>query len=465
MFFNRLGSAIAGLVLLALPAQAQIASDQTLRGDKPFGDATAFGDAFGGSLAEWRNWVFVTAPREASERGQTDGAVYIYRRDRSTGELTLAQTLRSEGSAITFGDRFGTGVVAENGRLMVSHYGILGFDGLTDPRAGTGADGTDFVFAGQDYAYRLNRRTDEWEFTQRIISPTPGTNGSFGGRTQSRHMALNNRGDRLVVGEPVNSEDTTGLLHVYHRDRRSGLFNHVQTVEVDSDTPERDVFAGDSIVAMGNRHIAVSVRELELDELGEPGNASGDVYVYRFSRGFLTESPVQILEGDVIAPGDCEITGDVQGMSYGGRRFAMAQSCADGGTGRVDIFKFTGGRTPLRAAGSITGDVPGGLFGSAVFGAQESLAMDSRGRRLVVGSAGILGDATPDDRAELYVRTGRDTWTRADSFAPDNASNAYRYFGSTALFISRDQVAISSMNGVADVLPLTGEVSIYEVPR
>ena len=463
MFFNRLGSAFAGLVLLALPAQAQIASDQTLRGDKPFGDATAFGDAFGGSLAQWRDWVFVAAPREASDRGQLDGAVYVYRRGRD-GSLTLSQTLRSDGSAINFGDRFGTGVVVENGRLMVANYGIDGFTGLTDPRAGTGTDGTDFVFAGQVYAYELNRRTGEWEYTQNIISPTPGTNGSFGGRTQSRHMALNTPGDMLVVGEPVNSAVSTGLMHVYSLDRRSNQFEHVQTIEVDSDSTDRDVFAADSIVALGERHFAVAVREVDLDGNGDAVTAAGDVYIYGMSRRLLTDSPVQILEGDDIAPGDCAILSDVQGMSFGGRYFAAAQPCADGGLGRVDIYRLGGGATPLSLDGSITGDVAGGLFGSNVFGGQESLAMGPQGGRLVVGSSGLLGNGDPDDRAELFIRSGGG-WSKADDFTPDNADNAFRNFGSTALFISRDQVAISSMNGEAGVIPLTGEVSVYPVPR
>ena len=55
-----------------------------LRGEKPFGEATPAGDAFGSSLAEWNNWVFVGAVKEASDRIDPifqspleDGAVHL----------------------------------------------------------------------------------------------------------------------------------------------------------------------------------------------------------------------------------------------------------------------------------------------------------------------------------------------------------------------------------------------------
>ncbi len=133
---------------------------------------SGFGDLYGDHVETWKNWVFVGAPRELSDRGERDGAVYIYKKKKN-GTLKLRQKLVSEGNAPagSFGDRLGAGLAAANGWLLAGVANDQSFPGI-DPR------GDDFSFAGKVYVYRQN--DGSWTKVQELTSPEPGGFGSFG---------------------------------------------------------------------------------------------------------------------------------------------------------------------------------------------------------------------------------------------------------------------------------------------
>jgi hypothetical protein len=169
-----------------------------------------------------------------SDRGETDGAVYVYRL-LGNGTLKPKQKLEAEGNAPagSAGDRLGAGLAVENGWLLAGAANGQSFPGLTDPHD------EDFRFAGKVYIYRLMGR--KWDKVQELTSPYSQGNGAFGGRTDASHIALNEGATLAAIGEPVNRPvfPAEGSVHVFRREndkaQQVDTWELIQTIPAPSD--------------------------------------------------------------------------------------------------------------------------------------------------------------------------------------------------------------------------------------
>ncbi len=459
------------LMLSGTTLAGSLESSTILRGEKPFGEASPAGDAFGSSLAEWNNWVFVGAVREASNRIDPqfqspleDGAIYIYKRN-GRGELTLQQTIKGNQQSSFLGDRFGAGVLARGGFLFVVSANGGDFGTQVDPFP---AFGVPFAFAGAVDVYKLDRKRQQWVWQQQLSSPSPRTGGSYGGRTQSRHLAATPSADMLVVAEPQLFPGVDPQLHTYIYDRTQQQYELTQSIVLEGSNETNQVLAADSIINIDPRHFVITVSRVSLDETGTPLSATNSLQVFKKKGSLLKLEPVQVIEGETTSAAACDqVSSDITGLASARGRVAFAQPCALGGTGRVDIYK-AGKQGQLNFEASIEGELPGDRLGASLFGGQESLAFNQNGRQLVIGTSGAVSDPQGPgarNKASVWQLTGQAGWRKVadlNSTSPDALNGG---FGSQVLFLRNKQVLVSTADGDVDPLAGSGEVGVFDLPK
>lgn len=471
-----------GLSALAI-AQSVLNPIDQLQGNSPAGK-----DSFGASVSAFRDtwpgrdWVFVGAPTELSARGKQDGAVYIYERPPGSTFTLFQKILPLQISQGNDGDRLGAGVYAKRGWLFVavpnySNYDDVAFWFPTD-RPATDSNPY-FWFSGRVLVYRF--KNGQWQFVQTLSSAFPRREGQFGARALSSHIALSDHGDILTIGEPDTYASTSPERMGFSRLHVMRLWPFStgpewccdKYIDVAQDTSSHDVLGADSVVSLPGRRFAIDVqiRQLASEHNADASSSHGEIWVYAPGGNqfgdILSPIPVQKIRGQTFAAGSCSERNErgllsragYEGMASGGRYFAAAQPCADGAAGpragRLDIYRVRSGHTPLHLETSIEGSAPGAMLGSSLAGGQESVAIDSKGCRMLVGST------VPGTDTRLLFRTSAG-WQDRARLLPGAAPKPS--FGQAVAFPflpTRALVGIIHGDSPVD----KGSVLIYEVPR
>jgi hypothetical protein len=422
------------------------------------GTKHVLGNAFGASADTWGNWLFVGAPRETTWRDgfvQQDGAVYVYYRQ-PDGYYDFREKLTRLGNSALgrgvepYGDRFGSGVAAEGGWLFIGAVNDQDFPGLSDPRQGlVDPDDPAFQFAGKVQVYALNGST--WEFHQTLSSPTPGTNGGFGSRTQASHIALDSKGEVAVIGEFNNFDGGAGQLHIYVLTKGSWKYKYsigVPFLEIDK--------FGDDLVFASDKFIVAGGSDTSDDGL----TSQGFIFVYAAKNlkkpGKFFDFPVQTIAGPAVATADCPENHGFgrDGLDAAGGVVVVADPCA----GVVSVYRVSDGPDPLVWDAIIEGNV---YFGANFWGSRNAVAVSDSGERILVGSpllpngdlgpGGWVGDGV-DVRVFRYL-SGE--WTETVNLTtPTPSGLGYaRGFGDTVFFAS-DVTALARQNN-SRILPVS----------
>jgi hypothetical protein len=212
---------------------------------KFYGSNTNAADAFG-SVLEWNDeLLFVSATTKETPLGADRGAVYVFRWN-GTAFNELAQIHAPDGLA---GDRFGSELDYENGRLAVG---------------AAFADTPSGVDSGAAYVFRQSGSA--WTFEQKL----PGrAAGSLAGRSLSLEDAW------LAVGQPEDGFAGTyaGLVQVWHRDALTNVWSLDSDLR-GPDTNDYDFF-GYAVQYVGTRLlVGAPFRSWN------PAHAAGEVYVF-----------------------------------------------------------------------------------------------------------------------------------------------------------------------------------------
>lgn len=481
MKLRKLAVATAMATLLATPfavGQTTLTPDSSVTGDAT-GTPGAFADAYGVSLAEWRGWVAVGAPREQALRDgvmSPDGAVYIYRRD-SNGDLVLQQKIQPEGTSVLngFGDRFGGAVEIENGWMMIGAANRQDFPAdLVDPNPTPGVE--PFRFAGQVLVYKLNKKTDTWEFTQTLDSPAPQTLGQFGTRTQAGKITIQSNAQVAVIGELNNFAGGIGEAQVYRR--RGNTWSFVQTIAA----PDGQTGFADDLLFLennggnGKQHILIGGANLNTDA----GEFQGIVSMYRQTgNGSFTADPVQQIFGPVYDSADCGISFGfgTSGIDASGGTVAVADPChsaisgANDFTGAVTVYDYSpGGDTPLSESAFLELDESFLLGGANFFGSRFSIALNSKGDGLLVGTPNFPGPGVsvirPGDDVRYFTFDPNSGWSIEAFLTSDVPDTALaRAFGQSVYFLD-DSTAVARHNNTIDPFAglLDGNLVFFDVP-
>ena len=245
-------------------------------------------------------------------------------------------------------------------------------------------------------------------------------------------------------------------------------------INVAHDTRTEDVLAADSVVALPGRRFAINVqvRQLASEHSADASSAHGEIWVYKPGGDefgdILSPIPVQKIQGQSFAAGTCGGPNEppgllsragYEGMAAGGRYLAAAQPCAAGAAGqragRLDIYKVQSGNTPLHLETSIEGLAPGAMLGSSLAGGQESVAINSKGCRILIGST------VPGTDTQLLFRTSSGWQVRAHLLPGPAPSPSFGQAVAFPYLPTRALVGIVHGNSPAD----KGSVLIYEAPR
>ena len=455
------------LVLFYAPAAPQVRElhpqeSATLSGaDEATG---AFGDFFGSHVAHWREWLFVGAPHERDVAcqhrdggfcdGEDDGAVYIFQRHDQHG-YRLVQRLAPREVGLSpeadgfpgAGDRFGAGVAAAGGQLLV---GVANFPADV-------ADGSGFRwFAGAVEIFALNSRTDRWEWTgQTLRSPEPRTDGSFGARTNSTHVALDDAGRLVLIGESMNGISDVPRFHVF---RRVGgeSWQLIQTILAPDDSRGTVIDFGEKIISLDEGYYVVPSKVIVSDD---GVNISAiisrlDLYGPGRSPG-LSSTPLETLEQTRPFLSFFEGFGD-NGMAYAKGRLLIADPLAevDGilAAGAIHVYRFRPDARPRLTLESMVphpepvdygfgfGDFLGANWGSG----RQSVAYD--GESLVVGTAaGDLNSFYSGIDVFVFERHGTE-FVLAARLKTDTAPSDFRAFGQSVSIIGK-RIAVGEMRG------------------
>jgi len=449
---------------LAATAQPVLIPGASLTGDDPDGTVVAFGDAYGVAATTWEDWLFVGAPRETALRGgmeEQDGAVYAYRN--VGGAWIFQQKLTIPGSAVIFGDRFGGGIEAAGGWLMVGAANDQDFPGLVDPRAGI--DFPDpFTFAGQVQVFRLNGSS--WDFVQTLTAPEPKSGGSFGSRTQASHIAIESKGKVAVIGELNNYEDGIGQLHTFRVG--PGGWEHVQSI----DAPAVADSFGDDLVFVNDKYLVAGGNDTSDDEL----TIQGYIFVFQAqgSSGKFFAAPDQTIAGPVTVVVDCPIVGNnsfgAAGLDAGGGVVAVGDGCASGAagafTGAVSVYRMGGGPAPLAFEQTIEGDEPNLYMGANTFGARHAVAVNESGDRIMAGTPFSSDINIFDDGADVrvYAFDGA-TWNEESNLTSSTpATGDLRAFGDAVFFLDDETALVRENNFLSPIISgLKGQGLIYDL--
>lgn len=148
---------------------------------------------FGGSLAMDDHWILVGAP-DADVSGLSDaGAVYVFERNGSAFEWSLATRLAAADPSP--GARFGTSVAIDGARMIVT--ALL-------PGSETN------VPTGSAYVFEHDAARAQWQQVARLRPP--------GERPSLYGVATDIAGARAVVSEPNSATDGTGRIFIYEWD-------------------------------------------------------------------------------------------------------------------------------------------------------------------------------------------------------------------------------------------------------
>lgn len=449
-----LGVGVAG-------AQPVLFPDSSIAGDDPDGTLHVFGDAYGVGADTWDDWLFVGTPRETAFRDgddYQDGAVYIYRKSAGTyvfqQKLTMPGSSGLSGDGLPLGDRFGSGVAAAGGWLFVGAVNDQDFPGLSDPREGLiHPDDPPFQFAGQVHVYELNGSA--WDFVQTLTGPVPGTNGSFGSRSQASHIALDSEGKVAVIGEFNNFTGGVGQLHTY-RLKNKGSWKRKHGI--DAPIAEIDTF-GDDLVFANDKYLVAGGSDMSDDGLTNQGY----VFVYEAKDenkpGKFFDMPVQTIVGPAVALADCNVTDGFgqDGLDAAGGIVVVADPCASGTAGpfagAISVFRLSGGTEPLVLEATIEGDEPHLYFGSNWWGARHAVAVSDSGERILIGSPqSPSGDL--DDGADVRVYVGgTGGWTEESNLSTLTPANGdFRGFGDTVFFADDETAFVRENNFLSPVV-------------
>lgn len=439
-------------VLVAYTAHAQ--SDgtllQTVSGKE---QGEALGDSFGDHIVETERFVFIGAPREdnpISSPGHIDsGALHIYRRE---GAMLVPHQV-IEGPNVPGNEieqRFGCGIATMGAYLFVGVANDRDFpDGLDDPWLGfVFPEEPAFSFAGQVHVYRLNPDSNTWEGpVQKLTSDAPASNGGFGCRTDSSHIALfdtdpvTDDPDLAVIGE-AGCCALTQALHVFRRNGNEWIREQVITPPGGRATEPFAQWYADGVVAVGNKHVLVTER----------GTANaGVVHVYGVGSGGVTPVPVQTLSApaDSIPTPNCFGPFGNDGLAASGDTVVIADPCDSSNpqgrsaAGRLNVYHYNPKNpTPLRFIAALYRPNPGvgDLLGARIGGGAQ--AVDTDGELIAVGTP--LARFLADSKVLVFQRIAPRQWN-PEPVAEIGLPEPDPYFGHSVRLFSPDSVAITQL--------------------
>jgi hypothetical protein len=465
-------------------AQPLIAPFGSVASDDPDGTFTPWGDAYGASMDSWKKYFVVGTPLETAFRDGADfmdGAVYIYKRG-AGGSLIFKQKITLPGTSVTFGDRLGGGVSLRNGWLLVAAANAQDFGDLVDPREGLDNNFPQpFLFAGQVYAFRLNRDSGAFEYMQTLISPEPGSFGAFGARSQSTHIALNDEATVAVIGEQNNFEPGVGQFHVFTRDDDDDDDDDDEggngwTLSQSLDPPFAGIdFFGDAVAFINDELLLVG----GVDFADDFNSAEGYAFVYEVDDddGEIELQPIQTIVRAAPPFNDCILSGHSifgeAGLAVSERWVAIADPCADGtaGTaaGRVELFRVTDNDSrPLRSRQIIEGEFPFTALGGNLFGSRESVALNHGGKRLLIGAplypAGPFDPGAFGADVRVFEKMVGAGWVEIANLATNTPeTTGFRNFGETVNFTGNFPVVSESNFLDPIVTGFKSQVLIYDL--
>jgi hypothetical protein len=475
---------ICCLSLIGFIANVALGQDAVFSGTALVGDPPSdpiFFDSFGSHVAADKKWLMIGAPREDIDlhndglngaHGDIEvGAVYIYRRTKDG--LVRHQKIQGEGNNVvagTSGDRFGAGIVLQEGVMFVGAANDDTFPGYVDP---TPHPAQDFFFAGQVYVFKYDSRLDEWVLVQKLISDEPNSFGAFGARTDSSHMELFSFGKKqgeatiALIGEVENATGIPPKLHVFRRKKKSDQWDRIQTVGGPSGVANSS-FA-DSVERIGKYAL---VTESFISDPVDPAA----VHLYRVDSSGIVEvggalMPVQTLH----APGGpndravCGSYGFGKGMDAANDIVVIADPCngtAGVAAGAVHVYSVDNvdDNNPLSLVDTLISPnaVTGGFFGSNFGNGKQTVTTD--GNLIAVGTANISAlfgwqDPNQDD-VHLYARDpDLTTFTLVDSEpSPEPGIPGFTAYGQSVTLLGGNQLAVAQM---VDGSEVTGDGRVF----
>jgi len=199
-------------------------------------------DQFGGSVSIDGDYAIVGASGNSGT-----GAVYIYKRDASTGVWGSVQKIQASDKATS--DYFGISVSIDGDYAIVGAFG-------------------DDSFTGAIYIYKRNISTGVWGDEQKIYASDKASDDRFG-----ESVSIN--GDYAIVG--ARNEDTggsnAGAAYIYKRNASTGVWGDEQKIQA-SDKASDDHFGGS--VSINGDYSIVGARN---EDTG--GSNAGAAYIYK----------------------------------------------------------------------------------------------------------------------------------------------------------------------------------------
>lgn len=431
-------------------------------------DLEASSNFYGEHVVANGKWLFVGAPREsidldssgaigAGERGV--GALYVYRH--TADGLVLHQKLTGAGrfdGAVT-ADRFGTGLASSGDWLFVSAANAGDFGDAIDPNPNPGAP--DFVFAGKTFVFRFNKHTVLWEGPVQVLtSDEPLTDGGFGGRTDSGHVALFTFGDRnpkvALIGECCGAN--VQKLHVFKR--HGNRWDRVRIVG--SPTGSTTSMFADKVVAAG-KYALVSETDVSVPGVAEPYA----VHVYKVTgSGIQRSSPVQTLRPlNPIDPAVCSFGFGSGGLAAWDDVAVIADACDSSQgieeAGVINVYEVTGGAAAVRFRQQLFHPNPQAFFRLGLTLGPGQQGASTNGELIAVGA-----NTAAAGEVLLFERVGGGG-KNFGSFAfletltnpnPDPAAILLSFGQSVLLF--DDHLTVDEFNVGS---PIGGRVFVYEI--
>jgi hypothetical protein len=238
-------------------------------------DAAA-GDIFGFAVAIQKDTVVVGAPEESSVASES-GAAYIFSRNGTS----WMQTGKVKAKNPVEGSLFGCAVALDKDTLIVGAQ----HDATVAPHGGSA---TVFVHQGST-----------WTEQQRLASPQPSAQGTFG-----YSVAL--RGDTIAVGSPRADIITSpsGEVYIFDRVGQAWSLSATLTAAVprDSDFFGSRVALSDSALLVGANGDASGARGVGKDPTRTDGVNSGAAYL--FARQGKMWTPSAYIKSANSEPGD-----------------------------------------------------------------------------------------------------------------------------------------------------------------
>jgi hypothetical protein len=422
---------------------------------------SGLGDTFGASKTTWQDWLFIAAPRECTLRDnelRQDGAVYVYRL--VGGQYELVEKLTRAGTSATpVGDRFGAGIVAAGGELLIGVANDQDFGGAIDPQPMP--DTPAFQFAGKVQAYRLAPSGDTWLPVQVLTAPVPKTFGSYGGQTQNGHIALNAAADLAVISELNNFEGDTGELHVYRL--IGGVWTLLETV---SAPPGIESF-GVAVATLANGYFGVAGATFDLTGLRTP-----ITLVYREDGTGLTDTPIQQIVSETFDPASCPAR-PFGGFAGNGPTLTVGEPCGTdtGGlrTGKVSILELNGPvAAPLSLVDVEFGDQIDSFIGGNWFGGWEAMAVDRRGDTIAASNSQLINGASLLEDSfggDVFVyRRSDPAWALSARLRSPSATPApqFRLFGDAVAFGPGVILASELNSDINASFQFRGAVHVYQ---